>query len=194
MTKKITIALIVILIVILSGVAFWYQYEKWNQKGIQPIVATSTPAQPINATITIATTTQTNDHPGMKRYRNTEWGFEFWYPEGWEWKENVFGSPFSKFNLTLMRIKDKNTNQDTVLNIVVPEFAKNATRSISAIDPRPIEITVDGERGMKYSFLHEGPSELIVDFPFNEYHILLGVASWNESELNTIVSTFKFLK
>lgn len=178
----------------MSGIVFWYQKIGRGQESIQPSIATSTPIQPIGTTTTLSTTAQTDEHPGMKLYHNDQWGFEFWYPEGWEWEENIFGGPNSKFNLTLMRIKGRNTNQDTVLNIVVPEFAKNATASVNASDPRPIEITMDGVKGMKYSFLHKDSPELIIDLPLNKYHILFGVAPWNESELNTIVSTFRSAK
>lgn len=72
------------------------------QQQSPPAIATTTETpvrtEPISAMQTISTssltfTPGTDHHPGMKLYRNDQWGFEFWYPEGWGIEENTYRQP-----------------------------------------------------------------------------------------------------
>lgn len=198
MTKKIALAITFILLCVFAGLWYAHVLNSRSQNNISQSILS--PAKTISTVIatstanTLATTTSivTESHPGMKLYRNAQWGFEFWYPKGWEWKENVFGSPNIRFNLTVMKINGKNTNQDDMINIVTPDFAN---REYQDIQNESTPFTVDNLQGLKYEY-KEDINYIDIVIPINKDNtIIFG----NEdrahiSEFNQIVSSFQFTK
>jgi len=129
----------------------------------------------------------------MKTYKNTEFGFEFQYPKGWTFHENTFGSPFSKFNLVGASPEENGLpdpiDSPLLINIVTPDFANKAF-----YDLKGSNITIAGISGKKYEYEYEGVSEIGIDLPFGEYHMLLGAKKGYEDIFNQILASFKFLK
>lgn len=196
MIKKITIALLVVLIVVLPGIVFRYQHVKPNQKSNQPIITTSTQTQSINTTTTLvttelATTTQTNDHPGMKRYRNTEWGFEFWYPEGWEVLENIYKGGASKFTLVAHPAGTYPNFEPFIINITTADFVEHSFAPYKDIATSTI---IDGITSKIYKYESDTYYSNIV-VSIGAIRIIISNSN-NEHvpEFNKILSTFKFLK
>lgn len=107
MTKRIITAVVIAIALALMGTVYWGYQKKSIYKYARNTIAysmVSTLIQQQNTELTATSTSPENDHVGMKLYRNNQWGFEFWYPKGWVWQENVFGGPRIKFNLTVMKI------------------------------------------------------------------------------------------
>lgn len=204
MTKKIIIILLVVAAFAIISFAYFVQWPWRNGSHTQPVAATSTQTQsPSNAqskpaaVVVAASSTVAQvaaDHIGMKLYHNNQWGFEFWYPEGWEWKENVFGSPYSRFNLTAMKINGQNTNQNDVLNVVTTAFESNAVLNYHAMKATTSTILVDGIPVIEYRYKFEGVSNIDVDIPLGDNKILFGVEGVHGSEFDSILSSFKFIK
>ena len=189
--------IVAVMLLVISGAVYWGVSRKISQAPVA--VATSSVSQ-ASATATsgeqklLATSSALESHPEMKLYRNDEYGFEFWYPAGWKWKENIFGNPFSKFNITLMSVNGDQTYQDMFINIVTPEFAANAVAGRNALDPEPTQIVVGGSDGTKYTSLHEMPPEVTIDVPQTDYHFLFCADPSDEDKLNIVISTLRFLK
>lgn len=190
MTKKITIVSIVILIVILAGFTFWHQYAQRSKANIPPIVATSTLIQPITTTTTLSIAAQTDEHLGMKRYRNEEWGFEFWYPEGWEVKDKTSSAPQNVLYLSTNFPNDNTLTMDSFsISIVTAQFADYAAQG-----EKISQIIVSGTVGRTYRYALEGISSIIIDLPLHEKKMLISAQKQHEKELSKVLSTFKFLK
>ena len=173
------------------GIVFWYQYARWNQKSIQPIIAIPTPAQPINATTTDATTTKADNHLGMKLYRNDKFGFELWYPEAWEVLENIYKGGASKFTLVAHPAGTYPNFEPFIVNITTTEFVEHSFVSYKDI---AIPFVVDGILGEKYKYEAETYyTDIIV--PIGDTRIIISNSN-NEyvPEFNNMLSTFKFLK
>lgn len=197
MKKKIIIALV--LVVIATTLVIIYRYQQKHYRNITGIiVATSPQTQTSNTTIISSTTQQQtiSNHPGMKLYRNEQWGFEFWYPEEWEWEENTWGNPRSKFNLTLAKIDGKNTNDLSGINITTPEFI---TSSYQDLREKSEIITVDGVKSFKYKYIQDPVQYTDVIIPINAStsiiigDAIIGLKSDDRQGFNQILSTFKFL-
>lgn len=194
MTKKTIIALIPITILLV--LIFVYQ-QRIQQSGgnTQNMIATSTPvvsAAAATGSSAISTTVSTTNHLDTKLYHNEEWGFEFWYPDGWEWRANIFSGAFSKFNLTVMKINGENTSQNDVLNIVTPDFVENAKRNFALLGASTSTVLVGNVIATEYRYVFEGMPSIDVDIPFGEYRILFGGDAVHEKEFHDMLSTFKF--
>jgi len=139
---------------------------------------------------------QTNTAKGTKTYRNTEFEFEFQYPENWSFKMNSFYSPFSKFNLEAHSpdIPYNPFNPFFVVNIVTPDFADRAIISRKNLDATTSTIIVAAVKGIKYEYVFEGIPQIDVDLPFIEYRILIGAHKEYEAVFDQILASFKFLK
>ncbi|OGM95311.1 hypothetical protein A2524_04550 [Candidatus Wolfebacteria bacterium RIFOXYD12_FULL_48_21] len=190
MTKKIIIVLIVITAFALAGAIYGYRHIQRSLIRIQPIGATSTPVQTTNATTTIATTTQTNDYSGMKRYRNEEWGFEFWYPEGWEMKDKTGSAPQSSLYLSVNFLSDDTLTMDSFsISIVTPQFADYAAQG-----EHSSQIIVSDIIGRTYQYTLEGVSSITVDLPLHGKKMIVSAQKQHEKELYKVLSSFKFLE
>lgn len=180
---------------LLSGAMYYWWRTSSNEpeNNTQTAVATSTHIQ--TSDTNTATTTQSTDHLGMKLYRNDEFGFEFWYPEGWVLYENTWKSPSSKFNLVVNLPGDDNVVLNSfMINITTPEFADNAIISRERLHAQIGHLVVDDTNGVEYRYSFEGLPEIDVDIPRNQYRVLIVVDKKHEKEFNQILSTFKFLK
>jgi hypothetical protein len=159
---------------------------------------TSTPSvvpatiSPSSATSTVSL--DTTKHPGMKLYHNDEYGFEFWYPEEWEWQAGTFGSPSSKFNYLIMKIDGANTDQNEGLNIVTDSFYKNYLVNMERLQAQRESVVVDGVRGSEYAYVFEDTPTIDVSFPIGQYWLILGLEKEHEKELRTMISSFKFIR
>lgn len=187
-----------ILVGTLTIIGIVYRYQQTNYlNNIGVIVATST--QALSTTSISSSTTQpqtSKNHPGMKLYRNEEFGFEFWYPEGWEWEENVSTDPSNKFNTTVMKIDGENTNQQDSISIVTQpqDFLKYYLINMQRLNAKKSEIMIDNITGTQYRYDFEGMKMVDVFFPLHEFIVLFGVEGQHEVGLKSILSTFKFTK
>jgi hypothetical protein len=130
---------------------------------------------------------------GLKLYRNEEWGFEFQYPEDWEFEENYTRSYYSKFNLRVIPINEKHTKIPVVINIVLSEFAE---RSFRGIEKNTSKVIVDEIAGTKYEYEFGGGKEIAIILPFGDLRMIIGT---DDSDLyldtfNQILASFKLLK
>ena len=143
---------------------------------------------PVNA----ASTTLSNAHVGMKLYRNEQYGFEFWYPEGWEVTENTFGNPSSKFNLVAHAMGTHPGLEPLTINVVTAEFA---IREYQDIQQKSTPVIVDGVKGSKYQYRGETSYTDVILPMKDSIAIIIGHEN-NErylTEFNEIVSMFKFI-
>lgn len=196
MAKKIIIVLVAAATFVIAGLAY-INLRPHQAINVQTVVATTTSQVQTSGSTISSTSSQAvllNNHPGMKLYRNDQFRFEFWYPEGWVLQENVFGSPYSKFNLTVMKINGQNTDQNDVLNIVTAAFESNAVSNYQAMKAVKSNILIDGVPVTKYRYNFEGLTNIDADIPLGDYRILFGVESAHEAEFNKILSSFKFMK
>ncbi|OHA67752.1 MAG: hypothetical protein A3D59_03325 [Candidatus Wildermuthbacteria bacterium RIFCSPHIGHO2_02_FULL_47_17] len=132
---------------------------------------------------------------GLKTYRNTEWGFEFRYPEQWTLHTNTFNSPFSEFNLigTAPEEKEPNTTMPSLLvNIVTPDFADRAASGFKNLNADTTAITVGGAPGLRYEYSFANVPQIDIELPFGQYRIFLGARKEHEGVFNQIVSNFEF--
>ncbi|MEK7584044.1 MAG: hypothetical protein AAB490_02275 [Patescibacteria group bacterium] len=175
----------------------YYTRQSKPQNDTVPIAASSTAAahdryatsSPKSAA---STTPQSSNHSGMKLYRNEEFGFEFWYPEGWEWRENIFGSPYSKFNATLFKIDGKDTNQDEIINIVTPDFADNAAHNARIMHAVITNAEIDNVAATKYRYNFNGVPTVVLDVPLGDLRLLLSIDEKHDLAFNQILSSFKW--
>ena len=130
-----------------------------------------------------------------KTYTNTEFGFEFQYPQNGKFEENSFYSPFSKFNLQ-GNSSGANYNPfypDFLINIVTPDFVG---RQFSDLKNIASEINIGGVKGSKYEYKEGGVPHTTIILPFGQYKIIMGFGANKayQSVFNQILTSFKFLK
>jgi len=156
------------------------------------------PQPPTTAPVTSSTIpTQASSTSNIKTYTNTEFGFEFQYPDDLIVRENTFRSYYSKFNLQV-EYWNKEGKYFSVfdVNVVLPEFADRTFLSIGATTST---IVVDGVLGIKYEYEFESLPEVAVVLPLGQYKVILGIGGsskfyGHESTFNRILASFKFLK
>jgi hypothetical protein len=128
----------------------------------------------------------------LQHYLNEEWGFEFWYPEGFVVREKDFTSHYSKFNLYVLDKVGNGFERAFLVNIVLPKFAE---QSFSGLDKKTKEIVIDGVPGVEYEYKFSERSEKMTILPFGEFRMILGLHYEEYDDLyNQILGSFKFLK
>jgi len=138
--------------------------------------------------------TQTISITGMKTYTNTEYGFEFQYPENWSFYAGTFYSPFSKFNLVGAPLgEDYQLDPPILVNIVTPDFADRAVISRKNLGAVESDVVVGDIRGVKYKYIEESP-RISIDISLGELRMILGAKKQYEEVFDQILTTFKFLK
>ena len=137
--------------------------------------------------------TEINEIDGMKLYRNEEWGFEFWYPEGWEIKEPAFGSAVSKFNMDVEPTFPHFPHPITI-NILPNDWIERVRESFKREGIKLLDIQVDKISGIGYEHISEGLPQIDYLFPRENYWIVVGGKKQYENILNQILATLKFLK
>lgn len=175
--KKLFLILIIVILGIGISVFYWIFYKPSQNTNPSP-VATTTPNN------------QTSNTPEIKIYRNTEFRFEFQYPENWKFEENTIYSPFSKFNLIGSPTKGLYISDPIVINIVTPDFVE---RQFADLKDSAIETNVAGITGEKYEYPFEGTTVIDIILPFGKYKMILGAKKPYEDIFNQILDTFKFL-
>lgn len=189
--KRLLVIILLVALIILVIIAGWlFINKRFSQRSSQNLlppyttfpVTTSSPPN-----IKVSSTTE------MKMYSNTEFGFEFQYPEDWSFQLNSFYSLFSRFNLILERdFKNYNPfNPSFIINIVTPDFAE---RSFYDLKSNILEASVGGVTGLKYEYEYEGLSKIAIILPLGQYKMIIGMNKEYENVFNQILSTFKFLK
>ena len=128
---------------------------------------------------------------GLKFYRNDEFGFEFWYPEGWRVEENTFGSPFSKFNMAVQPPTVRDMFEPFSINIVTPDFVE---RGFSDMRDMAKPINIDGIQGLEYEFVTDGVvHQTAVIIPLGEYRMILATQEKYQEVFDRISLTIKFI-
>lgn len=203
MMKKIVIVAPIGLLVIASSV-YWYLQMSTPRENPRLIIATSTQTQistlytPTSSqlvattSVSTASTNAESDHPGMKLYHNEEFGFEFWYPEGWTITEQRNLNPYIKFNV-VAQFDVHTYYQPFYVLVSTREHALEVADAIKDHDT-PTSVTIDGRSGIRHEY-DEETHYIDYDFVFGESAIFIG--NENKShlpEFNQILSTFKFLK
>lgn len=130
----------------------------------------------------------------VKMYTNTEFGFEFQYPEELVIRENTFGSYYSKFNLEVVAREGEFFAPVLSVNVVLPEFPE---RSFRGVEKTTSEVTVDGIVGTKYEYEFEDLPEIAIILPLGQYKIVLGMPGTTRpyaylDTFNQILNTFRF--
>lgn len=180
-------ALLGVLAVSLGAGIRWFSNRDWGVLFPISSFSTSTPV----AISSLALLAPTSSAPGVQTYRNTEYGFEFQYPQGWAVEENAFGSYYSKFNVVVVPAKERHPLAPVLVNIVLPEFAYRTFQGIEKVS----EVTVAGLPGIKYEYEFEEEPETAIVLPFGEYKMILGTTTNNyEDVFEQVFATFKFLK
>jgi hypothetical protein len=215
---------IVAVVIVLCAAVSAYLYLSYIQPApadsaaqtqLPPSPATTTtaaPRQAINSTSTTsavpapttsnpsaATSTTSSDaaeHPGMKLYRNDEYGFEFWYPQELTIRENSFYSPNSKFNLDVILKDGKHDISVFSLNVASPEFADT---TFSGYPATTTSVTVNGISGTRYDYFYEGLPEIAVILPLTQNKAILGIdgeakPNWHPEIFESILDTFEVQK
>lgn len=162
--------------------------------GISPV---QNPVSPLAVLITSSTPpTQASSTTGLKTYRNTDFGFEFQYPDKWSFEVGSFYSPFSKFNLQGdSSAKDYNPLLPVfLLNVVMPDFADSVIMGWRQSGSIESEIVVGDVHGKKFEYTKPHPGVSII-LPFGKYGIILATKNKDHEDIfNQILATFKFLK
>lgn len=183
--------IILVILVIIAGFSGWFifSYQKLENKKDTDFnqvnqesnkQSGSLPKEEQNSATT----------PALKIYSNKQFGFEFRYPADWEIRENVFGSPASKFNLNIVPNTERYLPDPVLINIVTPSFGDRAFQDLENIASK---ITVGGISGKRYDYKFEGMQRISILLSFGELRIILGSEQRYEAVFNQILSTFKFL-
>lgn len=126
-------------------------------------------------------------------YINTEFGFEFQYPQDWVVRENTFVSYYSKFNLEIFTRIGESLDSTFLVNIVLPEFTE---RSFQGLEKTTSEIIIAGVQGIKYEYEYHGFPHTVVILPFGELRMILATGDGSKQyldEFNQTLTSFKFL-
>ena len=186
--KLLYVLIIVIVLGIGISVIYWIFNKSSSQEpslNITPITTTTSSTTPNQATSTQKTQT----------YRNTEFGFEFHYPEDWIIRTNISYNPFSKFDLTGAPSKKSSFIYSPmppfIINIVTPDFVERQFFDLKNITSKTI---IEGVEGLKYEYEEQNLSHITIILPLGQYKIILGTTKEYEDVFNQILASFKFLK
>lgn len=179
----------ILAIIVISTATFFVMKELKQNGGRQSQSVFST-----TSTISSTPSTQVDGVGNVKKYTNTEFGFEFEYPEDWFFYPNTFYSPFSKFNLVgaPLGIEYQLVNP-ILINIVTPDFADRAIISRQSRGAVESSIAAGGVLGKRFEDIEPAP-RISIDLQFGEYRMILAAYKEYESALNQILTSFKFLR
>ena len=164
--------------------------EEVENNGAHP---TSTPRQ--------ATTNQSNvqsvgeAQPGLKLYRNDEFGFEFQHPADWEIRVPAFKSAVSLFNMAFDP-SDKHNAEVVSVNITPKEWVENALVKMRARGVVTKDVTLDGRPAIEFkdkgSFSRPATITLVlVDDTF--WIDITGVLGYEEG-YEQVLDSFRFIR
>lgn len=180
MKKNIIIITTIVLVLITGVLVYKYKHKiQVKNKIIESIAENVTPI-----------VTPTTDHTGMKLYQNKDYGFEFWYPNDWEVQENAFGSPYSKFNVTIAPLSGKYFPDPIVINIVTPDFSYNIPEDSKVFS----KINLGGIMANEHQYSYEGLTRNGIIVPFGKYNLILGANYEYQETFDKIISTFTFTR
>lgn len=139
----------------------------------------------------------TQNITSSKTYHNKEFNFEFQYPANWLLYENIFGGPFSKFNL-IGSSPDEDGYPNSIipsflLNIVTADFAERAKFGMENLGAFVSDISIADVSGKKYEYTEDTP-KISIFLPLGSNQIIFSTGKGYEQDFNNILSTFKFLK
>ncbi|MBI4086082.1 MAG: hypothetical protein HY433_02480 [Candidatus Liptonbacteria bacterium] len=196
--KKLFLAITALLIVCISVVVLWILVGQKLQKPVlqsqsllPAATSSSLPSAPTLPVAPLVSLVKASSTAGTKTYRNTEYGFEFQYPESWKFEENKVYSPFSKFNLIGSPVEGIYISDPIVINVVTPDFAE---RQFSDLKGTGLTTNIAGVVGERYNYTFEGTEESDIILPFASYKMILGVKKPYEDIFNQILASFKFLR
>lgn len=157
-----------------------------------PSIAPATTSLPM-ATSTISPNAA--QHPGMKLYRNDEYGFEFWYPDAWSAEENTYGNSGTKFNVIAYptRADGKYPFYDPlIVSVVTSDFA-NGEYSYLKSSARPT--VIDGKEGLEYKYTQDTHyDDVIIPIDTSTSFIIGNDDDAYAADFSNILSSFRFLK
>lgn len=187
--NKFFLAILFVLFIVGFTMLLIYQYKQKQEP--KNIIENPFEDKQQNLDSTFSTSTLPST---LKIYRNTEYEFEFEYPQNLILKENAFYSYYSKFNLDIKVMIGEKFDPVFLVNIVLPEFADRSFRGLNKITSA---VTVAGVNGIKYEFEYEGFPHTTVILPFGELKMILATGEGSKQyldEFNQILASFKFLK
>ena len=191
--KSLLVGIILMVLGIMVAVILWVFGRRAAQK---PPSQNSVP--PTVPSVVSSSTEQASSTDGTKTYTNSEFGFEFQYPEGWSFYASTFYSPFSKFNLVGASQKENGSpdpiDPSILVNVVTPDFVDRAVISRRNLSATTTDVIVAGVRGVKYEYVFEGTPQVDVDLPLGQYKMILGAKKQYENIFNQILASFRFLK
>jgi len=177
--NKNTLVIIIILIAVAVSVVLLYRYFSAKES----IFFTDQVTEEMPPSIT----------PGFKTYRNTEFGFEFQYPENWSFHANTFGGPFTKFNLVGAPFGVEYQLVNPILiNIVTPDFADSAVISRQRMGVVESDFVVGKIQGKRYESTEPAP-KISIDLPLDGSRMILAAYKEYEDVFSQILASFKFL-
>jgi hypothetical protein len=135
--------------------------------------------------------TQASSTNGAETYTNSEYGFDFLYPQDWTTRENSFKSYYSRFNVEIVPPTQTDLFDPILVNVVLPEFPDRTFRGLGATTST---VVVDGIPGTKYEYEFEGTPEIDIVLPLGEYKMIIGTKKKYEGVYRQIVDSFHFLR
>jgi|GEM_PF-3304356 hypothetical protein len=198
MNKNLQVIAFVLLAVLIGTIYWWRIVEAPTQLATTPS-ATSTPTtttHPVATSISAATSESASSapaesRPGLKHYRNEEFGFEFWYPEELVWEENTFSSPYSKFNLTAVSISGKKTNRMDYVNIATSELYNNFLRNMDIAQAEAVDVRLGTITGKQYRYISEGVPRITVVFPIRDLYVIFSASASHEDIVHDVLGTWQ---
>ncbi len=175
--KKYLIILIILTIIIVSSVSIWWflnlEYQPSNGLSYYP---------------------EQDEEEQTKTYRNTEYGFEFQYPEDWTIKENAFGSAVSIFNLVVEPTDTAHLPRPIRINVLPNDWIERVQKSFEVDGIESLDVQIDGVDGVRYNHADEGLPQIDYILPLGANRIVIGGKKEYKEVLEGLLDTFKFLK
>ena len=192
------VGIIALLLLVIFGVIYWKIARPSKQIiPVSVVAATSSMSQTAATTTPVeqkpmVTSSEQESHLGMKLYRNDEYGFEFWYPIGWDTFIHPYGQgASSKFEMVVApNVAESNVNPFLV-NIVEPRFADT---TFIGDDVASSTVVINGVSGYEYRYDFEGSPEKAVVFSLGQYKVILGTTKDYMTTFDKILPTFKIIK
>ncbi len=130
-----------------------------------------------------------NQQSELQKYINTEFGFEFQYPEDWKIMESPYGSPSGKFRLDIRPIREEYYTFVSIY-IVTQGYDHNSLFS-KAIKSTVI---IGGVQGIKYDSKFADIPGVNVFLSYGDDYLALSADRKYEDVLDQLLATFKFFQ